>query len=102
MGTVENFSNFVNAVIDEKSFDNISKYIDQVKKDKKAKILVGGNYSKKLGYFIEPTVIEAKDQNDDLFIGEAADLLFHYLILLQAKGFTLSDITKELQKRHKA
>jgi 1-pyrroline-5-carboxylate dehydrogenase len=61
MGTVENFSNFVNAVIDEKSFDNISKYIDQVKKDKKAKILVGGNYSKKLGYFIEPTVIETTD-----------------------------------------
>jgi 1-pyrroline-5-carboxylate dehydrogenase len=61
MGTVENFSNFVNAVIDEKSFDNISKYIDQVKKDKKAKILVGGNYSKKLGYFIEPTVIDTTD-----------------------------------------
>jgi 1-pyrroline-5-carboxylate dehydrogenase len=61
MGTVENFSNFVNAVIDEKSFDNIAKYIDQVKKDKKAKILVGGNYSKKLGYFIEPTVIETTD-----------------------------------------
>ena len=61
MGTVENFSNFVNAVIDEKSFDNIAKNIDQVKKDKKAKILVGGNYSKKLGYFIEPTVIDTTD-----------------------------------------
>ena len=61
MGTVEDFSNFVNAVIDEKSFDNIAKYINKAKKDKKAKILVGGNFSKKLGYFIEPTVIETSD-----------------------------------------
>ncbi len=63
MGTVENFSNFVNAVIDEKSFDNIATYIDRAKKDKKAKILVGGNYNKKQGYFIEPTVIETTDPN---------------------------------------
>jgi len=61
MGTVEDFSNFVNAVIDEKSFDNIVKYINKAKKDKKAKILVGGNFSKKNGYFIEPTVIETSD-----------------------------------------
>ena len=61
MGTVEDFSNFVNAVIDDKSFSSITRYIDNAKKDKKAKILVGGNYSKKEGYFIEPTVIETKD-----------------------------------------
>ncbi len=61
MGTVEDFSNFVNAVIDEKSFDNIAKYINKAKKDKKAKILVGGNFSKKNGYFVEPTVIETTD-----------------------------------------
>ena len=61
MGTVEDFSNFVNAVIDEKSFNSIAKYINNAKKDKKATILVGGNYSKAKGYFIEPTVIEAKD-----------------------------------------
>ncbi|MEY4058055.1 MAG: L-glutamate gamma-semialdehyde dehydrogenase [Bacteroidota bacterium] len=61
MGTVEDFSNFVNAVIDEKSFDNIVKYINKAKKDKKAKILVGGNFSKKNGYFVEPTVIETSD-----------------------------------------
>ena len=58
--------------------------------------------AQKVGEEAVETVIEAKDLNDELFIGEAADLLFHYLILLQAKGFTLSDITKELQKRHKA
>ena len=61
MGTVEDFSNFVNAVIDEKSFDNIAKYINKAKKDKKAKILVGRNFSKKNGYFVEPTVIETSD-----------------------------------------
>jgi 1-pyrroline-5-carboxylate dehydrogenase len=61
MGTVEDFSNFVNAVIDEKSFNSIVKYIDGAKKDKKASILVGGNYDKKKGWFIEPTVIETKD-----------------------------------------
>jgi 1-pyrroline-5-carboxylate dehydrogenase len=61
MGSVEDFSNFVNAVIDEKAFNNIARYIDNAKKDKKAKILVGGKYDKKHGYFIEPTVIETTD-----------------------------------------
>lgn len=61
VGTVEDFSNFVNAVIDEKAFDNITKYISRAKKDKKAKILIGGNYNKSKGYFIEPTVIETSD-----------------------------------------
>jgi 1-pyrroline-5-carboxylate dehydrogenase len=61
MGSVEDFSNFVNAVIDEKSFNSIARYIDNVKKDKKASILVGGKYDKKKGWFIEPTVIETKD-----------------------------------------
>ncbi len=61
VGTVEDFSNFVNAVIDEKAFDSITKYISKAKKDKKAKILIGGNYSKSKGYFIEPTLIETSD-----------------------------------------
>jgi 1-pyrroline-5-carboxylate dehydrogenase len=61
MGTVEDFSNFINAVIDEKSFDKLKKYIDKAKKDRKAKILVGGNCDKRKGFFIEPTVIEVRD-----------------------------------------
>lgn len=61
MGTVENFGNFVNAVIDEKSFNKIAGYIDRAKADKKATILVGGTYDKSEGYFISPTVIEVKD-----------------------------------------
>ncbi len=61
MGSVEDFSCFVNAVIDEKSFDKIEGYIKQVKKDKGAKILVGGKCDKTTGYFVEPTVIEVTD-----------------------------------------
>jgi 1-pyrroline-5-carboxylate dehydrogenase len=57
MGSPEDFSNFITAVIDEKSFDKLSKYIDQAKKDADAEIIVGGNYDKSKGYFIEPTVI---------------------------------------------
>jgi len=61
MGTVEDFRNFINAVIDERSFDKITAYIAKAKKDKGAKILIGGEYSKAKGYFIEPTVIQVND-----------------------------------------
>ena len=61
VGTVEDFGNFVNAVIDEKAFNSITNYIDNAKKDANAEILVGGGYDKSKGYFIDPTVIEAKD-----------------------------------------
>jgi 1-pyrroline-5-carboxylate dehydrogenase len=61
MGSVEDFSNFINAVIDERSFDKLKKYIDKAKKDRKAKILVGGNCDKRKGFFIEPTVILTTD-----------------------------------------
>src|SRR5687768_448516 len=61
MGTTEEFGNFINAVIDEKSFDRISSYINNAKKDKDVRILVGGGSDKSKGYFIEPTIIETKD-----------------------------------------
>jgi len=57
--------------------------------------------AQKVGEEAVEVVIEAKDDNDDLFINESADLLFHYLILLQAKGFTLKDVVKTLRERHK-
>ncbi len=57
--------------------------------------------AQKVGEEAVETVIEAKDANDELFVSESADLLFHYLILLQAKGFTLKDIEAELKQRHK-
>lgn len=61
MGSVEDFTNFINAVIDERSYDKLKKYIDNAKKDRKAKILVGGTCDKRKGFFIEPTVIETRD-----------------------------------------
>jgi 1-pyrroline-5-carboxylate dehydrogenase len=61
MGPTEDFSNFVNAVIDEKAFDKISKYISDAKTDADVQIIAGGNFDKSEGYFIQPTVIQAKD-----------------------------------------
>lgn len=61
MGTVEDFSNFINAVIDEKSFNKIKSYIDSARQDPNAEIWVGGECDKSKGYFVQPTVIEAKD-----------------------------------------
>ena len=60
MGTVEDTSNFVNAVIDETSFDNIVNYIEMTKKSFDAEIIFGGGYDKSVGYFVEPTIILAK------------------------------------------
>jgi phosphoribosyl-ATP pyrophosphohydrolase/phosphoribosyl-AMP cyclohydrolase len=57
--------------------------------------------AQKVGEEAVEVVIEAKDDNDDLFLGESADLLFHYLILLQAKGFKLDDVVEVLKSRQK-
>lgn len=57
--------------------------------------------AQKVGEEAVEVVIEAKDDNDDLFLNESADLLFHYLVLLQAKGFGLEDVLKILKERHK-
>lgn len=61
MGPVEDFTNFMGAVIDEASFDKLSTFIDNAKKDEATTIIFGGNYDKTKGYFIEPTVILTKD-----------------------------------------
>lgn len=57
--------------------------------------------AQKVGEEAVEIVIEAKDDNKELFLGEAADLMFHYLILLQAKGFQLNDVIDVLKSRHK-
>jgi 1-pyrroline-5-carboxylate dehydrogenase len=61
MGPTEDFSNFINAVIDEKSFNSLAKYIDAAKNDKGVEVMAGGNYDKSKGYFIEPTVLVVND-----------------------------------------
>ena len=63
MGSPENLENFVTSVIDEKSFDKISTYIENAKSSEDAEVIIGGKYDKSKGYFIEPTVILAKDPN---------------------------------------
>ena len=63
MGSPENFENFVTSVIDEKSFDKISKYIDDAKDSDSAEVIIGGSYDKSKGYFIEPAVILTSDPN---------------------------------------
>ncbi len=72
MGSTEDFTNYINAVIDEKSFDKLSGYIDNAKASSEAKIIAGGNYNKAEGYFIQPTVIQTENPNyvtmcDELF-----------------------------------
>ena len=57
--------------------------------------------AQKVGEEAVEVVIEAKDSNDDLFLNESADLLFHYLVLLQAKGFMLEDVLGILRERHR-
>lgn len=64
MGIVDDFTNFINAVIDERSFDKLAKYIDNVANSNgKASILCGGKYDKSKGWYIEPTIIETTDPN---------------------------------------
>lgn len=57
--------------------------------------------AQKVGEEAVELVIESKDENDELFINEAADLMYHYLVLLQAKGFSLQDVINTLASRHK-
>jgi 1-pyrroline-5-carboxylate dehydrogenase len=61
MGDVEDFSNFMGAVISETAFDKIAGYIDHARKDEMAEIIAGGEYDKSKGYFIQPTIIQAHD-----------------------------------------
>ncbi|MBO6495450.1 MAG: L-glutamate gamma-semialdehyde dehydrogenase [Roseivirga sp.] len=61
MGGTEDFSNFINAVIDEKAFDRIAKYIDEAKASDKVELIAGGNHDKSKGYFVEPTVLLTTD-----------------------------------------
>jgi len=91
--------------------ENFLQYLEDIielrKKTTPASSYVASLFSKginkiaqKVGEEAVETVIEAKDHNDTLFLNEAADLLFHYLILLNAKGYRLNDVARVLQERH--
>jgi phosphoribosyl-ATP pyrophosphohydrolase/phosphoribosyl-AMP cyclohydrolase len=91
--------------------DNFLLYLEEIIKLRKlaspeesyvAKLFTKGinKIAQKVGEEAVELVIEAKDNNDELFINEAADLMFHYLLLLNAKGFKLQDVADVLHKRH--
>ena len=94
--------------INEGSFLNhLEKIIESRKETKQEGSYVNSLFEKginkiaqKVGEEAVELVIESKDSNDELFINEAADLLFHYLILLNAKGKTLNDVEEVLKARH--
>lgn len=88
---------------------HLEKVIEQRKNNPSEKSYTASLFAKginkiaqKVGEEAVEIVIEAKDNNDELFLGEAADLMFHYLILLQAKGFGLKDVVDVLEQRHKS
>tara|TARA_B100001029_G_scaffold34111_1_gene25890 strand:- start:121 stop:1743 length:1623 start_codon:yes stop_codon:yes gene_type:complete len=70
MGNPEDFTNFVNAVIDEKAFHNICSYIDFAKNDHEHELVIGGNYDKSIGYFIEPTIFLSTNPKSKLMCEE--------------------------------
>ncbi|MGM0580452.1 MAG: bifunctional phosphoribosyl-AMP cyclohydrolase/phosphoribosyl-ATP diphosphatase HisIE [Bacteroidota bacterium] len=90
------FINQLEAVIEErKNGDNEKSYVKSLFDKGINKI------AQKVGEEAVEVVIEAKDDDEELFLNESADLLFHYLILLQAKGYKLQDVVKILEERHR-
>jgi phosphoribosyl-ATP pyrophosphohydrolase/phosphoribosyl-AMP cyclohydrolase len=93
---------------DEWNLGSLEEIIRQRKENPKAesytsKLLESGinKVAQKVGEEAIELVIESKDDNKELFLNEAADLLYHYLVLLAAKGFSLSDVNSVLKQRHK-
>ena len=76
MGSPEDTSNFINAVISAKAFDSISSYIDYAKAADDAEIIAGGNYDKSIGYFIEPTNIVTTTANFKTMVEEIVMIIF--------------------------
>ena len=88
-------STLENVITDRKNKPSESSYVASLFKKGINKI------AQKVGEEAVEVVIVSKDDNEKLFLDESADLLFHYLILLQAKGYTLKDVEKVLKERHK-
>jgi len=70
MGDARDFTNFMTAVIDQRSFDKITGYIDRAKENSSCEIVVGGNYDDSVGWFIEPTIIVTSDPRSETMIDE--------------------------------
>ncbi len=88
--------------------DKLTELIEQRKKELPEKSYTTSLFkaginkiAQKVGEEAVETIIEAKDDNKELFLNESADLIFHFLVLLSAKGFTIQDVKEVLEKRHK-
>ena len=90
MGDVEDFSNFMNAVIDENAFDSIVSYIDYAKNSNNSKIITGGNYNKEIGFFIEPTTIVTSDP----YFKTMVDEIFGPVLTIYVYNNSWEDICK--------
>lgn len=97
---------------EENQSDNFLHKLEQIIQDRKANPKEGSyttslfnkginKVAQKVGEEAVELIIEAKDDNEELFLGEAADLLYHYLILLTAKGYQLQDVIEVLENRHR-
>ena len=100
MGDVDDFRNFINAVIDEKSFDKITAYIANAKKDKNANVIIGGKSDKSKGYFIEPTVIQAKDPTYKTMCEEIFGPVLSVYVYEDKKFEEILDIVDKLHRMH--
>ena len=103
-------SKFITPSLEKAGWDTFTQIFEEFPLTKGRIIVRGQSYTraknKRADYvlFYKPNIpiaiIEAKDNNNDLFLGEAADLLYHYLVLLSAKNIRLKDVLGVLQKRH--
>ena len=95
IGPVDDFSNFINAVIDEKSFDKIAKYIDRAKESSDADVVIGGQYDKSKGYYIHPTVIVAEKPDYETLSEELFGPVLTIYVYEDAKFSEVLDIVDQ-------
>ena len=90
MGSPENFKNFITAVIHKEAFDRIAETINRIKESQNAKIVFGGNYNDKEGFFIEPTVVLTEDPQYETMSRELFGPLVTFTVLKTKIGYKLS------------
>lgn len=98
MGPVEDYNNFINAVIDEKAFDKIVSYIEYAKDDPQSEIILGGSYDKSKGYFISPTIILTKDPKSKTMVEEIFGPVLTIFVYEDSDFFNTLDLIDNTSK----
>jgi 1-pyrroline-5-carboxylate dehydrogenase len=98
MGGVEDFSNFMNAVIDEASFTNIAGFIERAKKDPQVEVVYGGGYDKSKGYFVQPTVLSTKNPQSETMVEEIFGPVITIYVYEDAKYAETLDLVNSTSK----